>query len=350
MQYSQFTLNDFLLDDFFIQWVKSPDPQTNLFWEGWLAEHPEKKALVTEARQLVLDLSTTQGKQLNEQDKRQLWNTINQRRTAAKSPRESRSKTPASRPILIEWIYKGRIAASVTAILMVAAWLIYINTNRHPPLVQFSTQYSEIKQVALPDGSQVTLNANSTLRYPSDWTDQQDREVQLTGEAFFDVVKKPGKANAKFIVHSQGLDIEVLGTQFNVNNRRNRVEVVLQEGKVGLSQAGSKDSLVVTMVPGDYIAYSEQDNRMLRKKVNPLLYSSWKEEETIFEEKPLYEIAQVLEDTKGLRMVFPNDSLKTLPFTGTLPNNDIDNFLMVLSKSFRIEVSRKGNQIMLQNE
>ena len=162
-----------------------------------------------------------------------------------------------------------------------------------------------------------------------------------------DVRKKPGKGNAKFIVHSQGLDIEVLGTQFNVNNRRDRVEVVLQEGKVGLSHAGNKGSSV-TMAPGDYIAYSEQDRRMLRKKVNPLLYSSWKEEETVFEEKPLYEIAEVLEDTKGVKMVFLNDSLKTLSFTGTLPNNDIDGFLMVLSKSFRVTVSKKGNQIMLQ--
>ncbi|MDO1451248.1 FecR domain-containing protein [Rhodocytophaga aerolata] len=346
MPYDQFTLHDFILDDFFIAWVKSPEPQSTIFWEDWLMKHPEKRALVEEARQLVLTLSDP-GKELGERDKKQLWENINKKIQAQTSAKVSKQEVAAPRHSLFKWFFTGRVAASIIAILMLAAWIGWMSMHNHSSTVQFTTKYSEIKNIALPDGSQITLNANSTLRYSSEWNEQEDREVQLTGEAFFDVRKKPGKGNAKFIVHSQGLDIEVLGTQFNVNNRRDRVEVVLQEGKVGLSQVGNKGSSV-TMAPGDYIAYSNQDSRILRKKVNPLLYSSWKEEETVFEEKPLYEIAEVLEDTKGVKMVFLNDSLKTLSFTGTLPNNDIDAFLMVLSKSFRINVSKEGNQIMLQ--
>lgn len=348
MNYSQYTLNDFLVDDYFIRWVKLPDPQTNLFWEDWLEKYPEKKALVAEARLLVMDLSD-HGKQLSEQDKKQLWANINQRRKAVQPPVFNRAKPETTRPILVNWMYTGRIAAAILAIMMVFTWLIWTNANKNSPTIHIRTQYSEIKNIALPDGSQVTLNGNSTLSYSEEWTDQNDREVQLTGEAFFDITKKSGKNNAKFIVHTQNLDVEVLGTQFNVNNRRNRVEVVLQEGKVGLSQSGMNYTPVV-MIPGDYIEYSQATNKMRRKKVNPFVYSSWRENEMIFDDKPLFEIAQVLEDTKGIQLVFQNDSLKKLSFTGTLPHQDIDNFLLVLSKSFGVEVSKQGNQIMLRNK
>jgi transmembrane sensor len=64
MPYTQYLLNDFVLDDFFIKWVKSPDPQTDAFWRNWLKDNPNKEALVAEARQMVLFLSIP-GKQLS---------------------------------------------------------------------------------------------------------------------------------------------------------------------------------------------------------------------------------------------------------------------------------------------
>ncbi|QHT65198.1 FecR family protein [Rhodocytophaga rosea] len=349
MNYDQYQLNDFLVDDYFIQWVKSPDPQTNSFWKQWLENHPEKKTLVAEARQLIIDLSIP-GKLLSEKDKLQLWESINQRRKAHPFSGTNKSKIRTSKHLYINWLYKGAVAASVTVLLVLATWLIWGKLYDHSPLAHIHrTPYSQIKNITLPDGSQVVLNANSSLQYSSDWTDQKDREVQLTGEAFFDVVKKPGMANARFVVHTNGLMVVVLGTQFNVNNRRNKVEVVLQEGKVSLSKSGEIQTPVL-MAPGDFIEYTQGTNQMHRKKVNPLLYSSWKEDEMIFEAKPLIEIAQILEDTKGIRVVFENDSLKKLSFTGTLPHQDMDNFFLVLSKSFGIEVIKQGNQIMFRNK
>jgi transmembrane sensor len=209
------------------------------------------------------------------------------------------------------------------------------------------TDYGEVKNFTMPDGSAITLNANSSLSFPTVWDEQEEREVQLTGEAFFEVAKKTGKSNAKFVVHTKGIDIEVLGTQFNVNNRRDKVQVVLQEGKVSLSPAGKEHSQTL-MTPGDLVEYSQKDNKMEHRKVNPFMYSSWKEEETLFEDKPLLEIAQQLEDTRGMQVIFAEDSLRQLRFTGSLPNNDLDKFLLILSKSFGITVSRKGSQIILQ--
>lgn len=184
------------MDDFFIKWVKSPDRQTSIFWEDWLEKYPEKRILVEEARQLVWALSKP-GQQLSEKDKKQLWENINQRRNAPKAIVNTAivktQKVSSARRLAVQWLYTGKIAASVMAILMIAACLIWINFNKTQPTVQLTTQYSEIKNITLPDGSQVTLNGNSTLHFFSEWTDQEDREVQLTGEAFFKVAKKPGK-------------------------------------------------------------------------------------------------------------------------------------------------------------
>lgn len=342
MPYTQYSLNDFVLDDYFIKWVKSPDPQTEAFWQNWLKDHPQKKAIIEEARQMVLFFSMP-GKQLNEKDKDDLWEQI-QSKNARKDSLKQAQPIPIQ-PFLAEWLFNGKVAASLAAILLLAACWIW--TSRSPHRTRCKTAYGEVKNIQMPDGSAITLNGNSSLSFPAVWQEQEDREVQLTGEAFFEVAKKTGKANAKFIVHTKGIDIAVLGTRFNVNNRRGKVQVVLQEGKVSLFQPG-KEQAPIPMIPGDLVEFSRQDHKLTRRKVNPLMFSSWKEEETLFEDKPLGEIAQQLEDTRGLQVIFAEESFRQLRFTGTLPNADLDKFLLVLSKSFGIKVSRQGSQIILQ--
>lgn len=342
MSYNQYSVNDFVLDDYFIKWVKFPDPQTDAFWQNWLKDHPQKEAIIEEARQIALFFSLP-GKHLNEKDKDDLWERIQSGNTRRKSAKQG--ETIAIRLFLAERLLKGKVAASLAAILLVAACWNW--ASRSPQRRSCNTAYGEVKNIQMPDGSAVTLNGNSSLSFPAVWEEQEDREVQLTGEAFFEVVKKPGKANAKFVVHTNGMDITVLGTRFNVYNRRDKVQVALQEGKVSLLQAG-KEPRPIPMVPGDLIEFSRQHYTLTRRKVNPLMFSSWKEGETLFEDKPLGEIAQQLEDTRGLQVIFADESLRQLRFTGTLPNADLDKFLLVLSKSFGIKVSRQGSQIIFQ--
>lgn len=342
MPYTQYSLNDFVLDDYFIKWVKSPDPQTDAYWQNWLKDNPQKEHLVEEARQMVLFFCMP-GKQLSEEDKTILWEKIQSRNVHNDSIKQA--EIIPIRRFMVGWLYNGKVAASLAAILLLTACWIW--TSRRPHITRCRTEYGEVKNIKMPDGSAITLNANSSLSFPTVWDEQEDREVHLTGEAFFEVAKKTGKSNAKFVVHTKGMDIAVLGTRFNVNNRRDKVQVVLQEGKVSLFQAGRKNSQIL-MDPGDLVEYSEQDNKLVRKKVNPFMYSSWKEKETLFEDESLLEIAHQLEDTRGLQVIFADDSFRQLRFTGTLPNEDLDKFLLILSKSFGISVSRKGNQIILQ--
>src|SRR5579872_616700 len=117
------------------------------------------------------------------------------------------------------------VAASLTAIAF-GIWWIGARTG-HLQYSEIRTGYGEIKSVLLPDSSVVTLNANSTMRIPEQWTEASGRQVWLEGEAYFQVQKKPATAE-KFVVHTKEVDVEVLGTKFNVNARRERAVVSLE--------------------------------------------------------------------------------------------------------------------------
>src|SRR6185437_3682694 len=109
------------------------------------------------------------------------------------------------------------VAASLTAVAF-GIWWIGARTG-HLQYSEIRTGYGEIKSVLLPDSSVVTLNANSKLRIPEQWTEASGRQVWLEGEAYFAVQKKAATAE-KFVVHTTEVDVEVLGTKFNVNARR----------------------------------------------------------------------------------------------------------------------------------
>ena len=165
---------------------------------------------------------------------------------------------------------------------------------------------------------------------------------------FFEVTKKPGKGNAKFQVYSGDLQVEVLGTEFNVHNRRKKVQVVLKEGSIQLS--ASANTRKVRMQPGDLVEYTASDTSLNRVSIDPLLYSSWTKHELVFDDTPLTEVARSVEDILDLKIVFEDKSFKKLPFTGTLSFANTDELLTVLSKSFNIKITRSENRVLFHRK
>ena len=155
------------------------------------------------------------------------------------------------------------LAASITVLICLAFYFsqdyFFYDT--------YSTAYGMTKNILLEDGSEVTLNANSTLKVPKALADIDVREVWLTGEAFFSIAKRPG--HVKFSVHTDNLDVEVLGTKFNVSNRHGKTEVVLNEGSVKLTSDVNNTNAVLYMKPGDFVSLSQNDTTFKRKIVKP---------------------------------------------------------------------------------
>lgn len=235
-------------------------------------------------------------------------------------------------------------AAATLALCMVAyiAFLL-LNTNAS---VSFQTAYGERQSLTLPDGSEVMLNANSKLTYPEDWDQQAVREVWLEGEAFFHVQEKSREGGIKFIVHTQGLDVEVLGTRFNVRNRHQATEVVLNSGKVKLNVEG-KESLF--MEPGDWVEYSLKTQIYDRKQINTETYTSWRNNVLTFEESTLGHIATVLQDSYGYTFSFKSPEIAEKQFTTTLPADQIEILFPMLEESFNLKIIQNGKHITIEN-
>lgn len=256
-----------------------------------------------------------------------------------KSPELFTAPQPAWKRMLVSW----KVAASVLLVLAASAvffgqdFLLYQT---------YQTHYAEIETIQLPDGTSVILNMNSQLKVPRYIGRDGAREVWLSGEAFFKVARKQNRQ--RFIVHTPLVAVEVLGTRFNVSNRHGRSEVILEEGKVKLNAAMHKNMLPLVMRPGEYVAVSPNDTIFQKKIVKVHQYTAWQHKKLIFEDKPLSEVAQTIEDYYGISVRIKNRSLAHRKFTGTLPANDLEVVLESLSTMYQLEIEKEKNLIILR--
>jgi len=209
----------------------------------------------------------------------------------------------------------------------------------------YRTAYGVTQNIRLEDGTEVKLNAHSTLKVPKDLGRENIRKVWLDGEAFFHVAKRPAKV--KFVVHTENLNVEVLGTRFNVNNRRGNTEVVLDEGSVKL-YSDELNSDPVIMKPGDYVALHKEDTVFRKMAVKPEKYTAWQANKLVFEDTPLREVAEKIEDYYGVKIRLDSKQLGDRQVTGTLPNNDLEVVLKSLSASHNLEIERKTDIVIFR--
>jgi len=196
------------------------------------------------------------------------------------------------------------IAASILLVVSIFSWIWIIKPN---DTITYTTNFSEWKIVELPDGSTVELNANSELTLNKDWKSGVDREVHLTGEAFFKVKKMP-TTGAKFSVICKGIIIEVVGTSFNVFSRDEETEVYLEEGQVKLDHGKE----VIIMDPGEYIAYSASKGDILaRHHLSPSqpAPSDWKEGVIQITKEYALPIMHKLEEIYGVEIQIKNEAI-----------------------------------------
>src|SRR5690554_4958388 len=168
---------------------------------------------------------------------------------------------------------KWNVAASIL-ILITAAVVYFANRPSDKLYTSYKTDFSEILDVELPDGSSVTLNANSELTWNNQWKKKGTRQVMLVGEAFFNIETLENKM--AFTVETGGVSVEVVGTSFNVNNRNEKVEVYLDEGKVNL-YIKHDISNFITMEPGEKVKYDGGRKKMEKTMNESMITSaSWK--------------------------------------------------------------------------
>jgi transmembrane sensor len=237
-----------------------------------------------------------------------------------------------------------KIAACVT-VLLVATFIWYVQrvdivpqTTVENSFVVIQTKFGEHLSVKLPDESSVVLNGNTKLRYSANWTSSNPREVWISGEGFFAIHHTQN--HQKFIVHTQeGLNVEVLGTKFNVKSRGQGSEVLLTEGRVKLNlNSESKDT--VTLQPGEMATVKEK--KLSKRTVEGKKYTSWVRQKLFFDKMPLADLAQILKETYGVQVTFQNEDLKYRQLSGEISSATIDDILFAIAETFDIEVTRQS--------
>ncbi|MCX6217067.1 FecR domain-containing protein [Spirosoma sp.] len=346
--YSRYSLNEFVLDDSFRQWVLQPNEQSMTFWHGFMLQHPEKQAMVDEAASLLLHLNVRFNDLTNASQER-IWLALNQAFDEHET-REARVRPLTGRQRFLDQRarFGWQLAASIAGFLLIVGGLTYYKLL--PKEQRIHTAFGENKTVTLPDGSTVLLNGNTTLTYTDGWSDDKSREVWLDGEGFFTVTKKSHRGGrVKFVTHTSGLDITVLGTQFNVNTRRGSTAVTLVEGKVQLSKPDEPAGKVIEMKPGQFAATKPAIEAVEIREEKPQLHTSWVEHQFVFENTALSDIAQQLHDTYGLDIVFEDSDLANRRFTGNLSDQSIETLLATLSLTFDLTAHRNGDRISLRH-
>lgn len=339
--YAQYTLTEFLEDDSFIQWVVEGDAKSNSFWESFVKNHPDKESTVREAF-TIIRVYRKQETFSNEERREEIW-----RRIDASIP-----KQPAAQEVKFRKVPTYlKIAASV-AFLIACTVGVYMLGNDHTHTV--TTAYGEVKAVTLPDQSIVMLNGNSVLTYKDTWTDRDPREVWIKGEAYFDIkhinqdttAVRPGE---RFVVHGNEIDIQVLGTSFNVKSRRNKTNIALLSGKIEVSYAdpASVASGGLVMLPGDYVEYSGQKLLTKKKLARPHKAATWTVREITFMDPSLNDIMENLQDNYGYAVNVEDQELMELKIEGEISVTSVQELLSLVSSTLGIRMEESGKEIII---
>ena len=251
----------------------------------------------------------------------------------------------------------GRYFLEEKSILQVGKSIVYN---------EITTPLGSRSHVTLPDGTRVWLNAGSKIRYAMDFL-KGDREIALTGEAFFEVSKIKNK---RFIVKTSDLAIKVWGTKFNVRAYSDDaiIQTTLVEGSVSIQKLNGKMQERETYLTPNQtaifhknihntnkqkvnskIAALKSDSLLkIEPKINTVLYTSWKDAKWIIEGQTLGSLAKEFERRYNVQITFDNEAIKNYKFNGILTDETFEQVLKVIRFSAPIDFSVSNNHAFLK--
>lgn len=236
----------------------------------------------------------------------------------------------------MNWKPLLRIAA-VLIVLLGAAGFWYLSKTNVPPMIVSSGQ--QIKSETLPDGSQVTLNKQSTIEYAASF--KKVRSVKLEGEAFFNVAQDPGKP---FVLKVNDVTVRVLGTSFNVKSVNGKTEVIVETGAVEVS----KNSNSVQLKQHEKAIVTNEQSAPSKQSNSDELYNYYRTQTFVCNNTPLWKLVEILNEAYGVNIVIADNNKRDLQINSTFTNSSLDSTLQVIGLTYEIAVEKKGSQIILK--
>ena len=207
-----------------------------------------------------------------------------------------------------------------------------------------SLSNEKVKKMILPDSTAVWLMSGSTISYPSNFAGSKTKNIEIMGEAFFNVARDPLHP---FILNLGEIGLKVVGTSFNVMNYgdEDQIQVVLKSGKVDLFKGRyNPDKQFVHLTPGQLGAYKKDKPEFLVSEVDVAKYTSWTEGFLLFHDDPLSDVLKKIGRWYNIGVEINDPAVFQFPFTATIKNEDLDQIIGLLQYStpfkysiFRVE-------------
>ena len=252
-----------------------------------------------------------------------------------------RQKIATEKPVVNFRVGLQRFYTRVAAILLLplliyTAYSLFLNTTeaKIPSTVEIVSPHGARIHFQLPDGSQGWLNSGSSIKYKTDF--QENRNVQLVGEAWFEVTHSD---NTPFTVNTKTLDVLVMGTKFNVAAfaEEKVTEVVLQEGKVKVN--GYDGLFTVEMNPDEKFTYDKTLQSGTIQTVNANQFGAWKDGLLVFRNEPLSEVLKRVGRWYNVEFVLTDPELSKFRYRATFQEEQVEEVIRLISLTAPIEYS-----------
>jgi transmembrane sensor len=201
-------------------------------------------------------------------------------------------------------------------------------------------------KLILADGTEVWVNAETKIKYQVNFASTKTREVFLeSGEAYFKVTKNPQKP---FIVRVKDeMNVQVLGTSFNINTYESVTRATLVEGKVQVSLKQSKKGLV--LAPGQQASFNDQTDALDKQNVDVSLFVAWKDGKLAFDNNTFETVMNQIGRTYDYNIEFASVELKQLHYNGSVEKTaTIQELLNIIQTTTHVKFTIKGRRIIVE--
>lgn len=241
-----------------------------------------------------------------------------------------------------KWLLIRRYAAIACSLIIIGLGSYYITRMSLYSMKEFivSVDKGQKANLILPDGTSVWLNSDSRIKYDNAYN-TNDRRIILEGEAYFEVAKDKEK---RFIVTANNIDVEALGTSFNIKSYQTdkTVTVTLVEGKLKVSD-NKKDML---LNPNERLTYNKENKAFTMTDTYDVAnVAIWRNNELAFYGESLEEIGTILSRIYNIDIVFTSESAKHYRFSGVIKNNSLGNVFEIISLTAPIQYKIYNNTV-----
>lgn len=388
-KYKNYTVEDFLADDYFIQWLNDPEEEHEAFWTEIVTKYPRQRLNVEQAKFIVSMFQHEQEK-LSLDETYDIWNDVVRSNKRSKVGRWGKWMRYAAIMVLVFvsgavsfYVYETTrevhyelsevndpnqgeakiVLSDGTEIslekneseitydsfgsqLVVNNDTITQSRNEGKELMnKVIIPYGKKSMIMLSDGTKVWLNAGSQLVYPSVFL-RSKREVVLVGEAYFDVTKNQDKP---FIVRTAELNVRVLGTKFDVSAypEDDFVATTLEEGSVDLEIKGKgllAEDKQIMLTPNQKISLNKATRETTVQVVDVSMYTSWKEGILKSESEDLIRLIKKIERYYNIEISLKDPLVAGYKISGKLDlENSAEEVLNIIKLTVPIDWTKKSN-------